>query len=76
VLEKISGAALVGARQRQARTQVLTAIVEQLLVDTKRARDADATVLNMQITTWRDATAVNDAFVAGTGDALGRWRQP
>ena len=76
VLEKISGAELIGTRQRQARTQFLTDIVEQLLVDTKRARDADATALNMQLTTWRDAKAANDAFVAGTGDALGRWRQP
>jgi hypothetical protein len=76
VLEKISGAELVGARQRQARAQFLTDIVEQLLVDTKRARDADATALNMQLTTWRDAKAANDAFVAGTGDALSRWRQP
>jgi hypothetical protein len=76
VLEKISGAALIGTRQRQARTQFLTDIVEQLLVDTKRARDADATALNMQLTTWRDAKAANDAFVAGAGDALARWRQP
>jgi hypothetical protein len=76
VLEKITAAELVGARQRQARTQFLTGIVEQLLVDTKRARDADATALNMQITSWRDGKVANDAFVAGAGDALRRWRQP
>jgi hypothetical protein len=76
VLDKISGAALLGARQRQARTQFLAGIVEQLLVDTKRARDTDATAINMQLTTWRDGTAVNAAFVAGTGDALRTWRQP
>jgi len=76
VLDKISGAALVGARQRQARTQFLMDIVEQLLVDTKRARDADTTALNMQIVTWRDSKAANDAFVAGTGEALTTWRQP
>src|SRR4051812_13430039 len=76
VLEKITGAELVGARQRQARTQFLTGIVEQLLVDTKRMRDAEAGALNMQITTWRDAKGANDALVAGTGDALRRWRQP
>jgi len=76
VLDKISGAVLVGARQRQARTQFLIDIVEQLLVDTKRTRDADTTALNMQIVTWRDSKAANDAFVAGTGDALTTWRQP
>ena len=41
VLDKISGAALIGARQRQARMQLLAGIVEQLLVDSKRARDTD-----------------------------------
>src|SRR3984893_12554607 len=76
VLEEVSGAALISARQRQARTAFLTGIVEQLIVDTKRARDTDAASLNMQLTTWRDGRAANDAFVAGTGDALRTWRQP
>jgi hypothetical protein len=76
VLEKLTGAELVGVRQRQARTQFLVDIVEQLLIDTKRARDAEATALNMQITSWRDGTVANDAFVTGTGDALSSWRQP
>jgi hypothetical protein len=32
--------------------------------------------MNMQLVTWRDAAAANEAFVAGTGDALRTWRQP
>jgi len=76
VLDKVSGAELVGARQRQARAQLLGAIVEQLLVDSKRARDTDALALNMQLTTWRDGAAANDAFVRGSADALSTWRQP
>ena len=76
VLDKISGAVLIGARQRQARSQLLTAFVEQLLVDSKRDRDADAAAMNMQLVTWRDGRAANEAFVAGTGDALRTWRQP
>ena len=76
VLDKISGAVLIGARQRQARTQLLAALVEQLLVDSKRARDADAAAMNMQLVRWRDARAANHAFVAGSGDALRTWRQP
>lgn len=76
VLDKISGAVLLGTRQRQARSQLLAALVEQLLVDSKRARDADATAMNMQLTMWRDGQAANAAFVAGTGDALRTWRQP
>jgi hypothetical protein len=76
VLDKISGAALIGARQRQARIQLLVGVVEQLLVDTKRARDTDMAALTMQMTAWRDGHAANRAFVAGSGDALRTWRQP
>jgi hypothetical protein len=32
--------------------------------------------MNMQLVTWRDRRAANEAFVAGTGDALRTWRQP
>lgn len=76
VLDKISGAALIGARQRQARIQLLVGVVEQLLIDTKRARDTDMAALAMQMVTWRDGRAANEAFVAGSGDALRTWRQP
>ena len=76
VLEKLSGASLIGSRQRQARSELLIGIVEQLLVDSKRARDAEAALMNMQLTTWRDGDAANEAFAAGTGQALQTWRQP
>lgn len=76
VLDKISGAALIAARQRQARVQLLAGVVEQLLIDTKRARDADVAAMNMQLVNWRDGRAANEAFVAGSGDALRTWRQP
>ncbi len=76
VLDKVSGASLIAGRQRQARVQLLASVVEELLIATKRTRDADAAALNMQLTTWRDGAALNQAFVAGTGDALRTWRQP
>jgi len=76
VLGKISGATLIGVRQRQTRSQLLIGIVEQLLVDTKRARDADTMSMNMQLVTLRDGRAANAAFAAGAGDALRGWRQP
>ena len=76
VLDKISGAVLIGARQRQARAQLLSGVVEQLLVESKRARDTEASDMNMQLVAWRDRQAVNAAFVAGAGDALRAWRQP
>lgn len=76
VLDKVSGAVLIGARQRQARVQLLAGLVEQLLIDNKRSRDTDATATNMQVVMWRDARAANQAFAAGAGDALRTWRQP
>lgn len=76
VLDKISGAVLIGARQRQARAQLLSGVVEQLLVEGKRARDTEASTMNMQLVAWRDRQAANTAFVAGSGDALRVWRQP
>ena len=76
MLDKISGAGLIGARQRQARIQLLDGLVEQLLIESKRTRDTESAAMNMQLTAWRDRPAVNEAFVAGAGDALRTWRQP
>jgi hypothetical protein len=76
VLDKISGAVLIGTRQRQARTHLLAAAVEQLLLDNKRARDTEANSMNMQLVAWRHRQAANAAFAAGAGDALQVWRQP
>jgi hypothetical protein len=75
VLDKLSGAGVIGARQRQARTQLLAGVLEQLLVDSKRARDSESATLNMQTQQWLNGQAANEAFVAGTGDALRTWRQ-
>jgi hypothetical protein len=76
VADKISGAVLIGARQRQARAQLLAAVTEQLLVESKRSRDAEAEALNRQIETWRTSDGANRAFVAGSELALRTWRQP
>ena len=75
VLDKISGAALIAARQRQARSVLLIGLVEQLAVDTKRERDTHAAALNMQLSQWVNPAAPGAAF-SGTGDALRTWRQP
>ncbi len=76
ILDKISGAVLVASRQRQARSQFIGGIVEQLVLETKRARDTEATAINMQLTTWRDGERINRALAHGTGQALSSWRQP
>ena len=63
-------------RQDMASNQLLSHALEQLLSRSKRQRDTEAATINMQLVTWRDGRAANEAFVAGTGDALRTWRQP
>ncbi len=75
VLDKISGATLIAARQRQTRSELLIGLVEQLAVHTKRERDTHAAALNMQLSQWAGAPKAAAAF-EGTGDALRTWRQP
>jgi hypothetical protein len=76
VLDKIAAGELLARRQDMAGNQLLSNALEQLLARSKRERDTEAMSLNMQLVTWRDARAANEAFVAGTGDALKTWRQP
>jgi hypothetical protein len=76
IADKISGATVIGARQRQARLQFLVGVVQQLLVDSKRARDAEAAAMNMQLGALRDARSAHTAWFAGTAEHLRTWRQP
>src|SRR2546425_29999 len=63
VLDTISGAALVETRQKQARLQLLTAILEQLLIDNKRSRDTEAAALNMRLHQLPSAGVEGGRFV-------------
>ena len=76
VLGKISGAGLIRARQQQARIQFLTGIVEQLLVDNKRARDTETAVMNMQLQRLRHRPIAGTSLVAGAANDLRSWKQP
>ncbi len=76
LLDKVAAAELLGRRQDMAANQLLSHALEQMLARSKRLRDTEAATMNMQLVTWRDGRAVNDALVRGTGDALRTWRQP
>jgi hypothetical protein len=76
ILDKIAAGELLGRRQDMLSNQLLSHALEQLLARSKRLRDTEAATMNMQLTTWRDARAANEAFVTGTGHALQTWRQP
>jgi len=76
VLDKISGAGLIRARQQQSRIEFLTAITEQLIVDSKRARDTEAATMNMQLERLRWGAASNTSLIAGAASDLRTWRMP
>lgn len=79
VLDKISAATLLETRQSQSRLQFLTAIIEQLAVDNKRARDTEAAALNMQLARLRVAADCGEScpgLLNGAANALRTWRQP
>ncbi len=76
ILDKVAAGDLLARRQDMVTNQLLSHALEQLLARSKRMRDTEASVMNMQLTTWREAPDVNDAFVLGTEDALRTWRQP
>lgn len=76
ILDKIAAGELLGRRQDMLTNQLLSHALEQLLARSKRQRDTEVATLNMQLVTWRDAGAVNEAFIAGAADALRAWRQP
>lgn len=76
ILDKVAAGELLGRRQDMATNQLLSHALEQLLARSKRLRDTEAATLNMQLVTWRDAAAANEAMRAGMGDALRTWRQP
>ena len=76
ILDKVAAAELLGRRQDMAANQLLSLALEQMLARSKRLRDTEASTMNMQLVTWRDGRAANDALVRGTGDALRTWRQP
>src|SRR5687768_10894920 len=76
ILDKVAAGELLGRRQDMATNQLLSHSLEQLLARSKRLRDTEALTLNMQLVTWRDSAAANEALRAGAGDALRTWRQP
>ena len=76
VLDKISAGSLLRARQQHTRMELLTALTEQLLVDSKRERDTEAAAMNMQLGRLERGRAVAASLVEGSANDLRTWRQP
>ena len=75
MLDKISAASLIRARQQETRMELLTALTEQLLVDSKRERDTEAATMNMQSAVLARGRAVAASLLEGSAHAFS-WRQP
>ena len=68
--------ALIRARQQETRVELLTALTEQLLVDSKRDRDTEAAAMNMQLGRLTRGRAVAGESAGGLGGGLPDVAQP
>lgn len=76
VLDKIAVGGLLARRQDNATNQLLSHALEQLLVRSKRLRDAEAATMNMRLKGMRDSRAAGTSVVRGAANDLRIWRQP
>jgi hypothetical protein len=76
VLDTISAGVLIETRQQQSRLQFLIALVEQLLVDNKRARDTEAGAMNMHLRRLMADPGEGGGLLSGAAHDLRAWRQP
>ena len=76
VADKVSAAQLIRGRQQETRGQLATALTEQLLVESKRDRDAETEAMNMQLMRLLAGRAVAARMVAGAAEDFRTWRQP
>jgi hypothetical protein len=76
LLNKINGAAVLGLRINETTSQFMMHTLEQLLVENKRKRDAEAKLMNATIHQWRYGDAYGEDMFRDTAMKLDSWRQP
>lgn len=76
VLNKINGANVLGLRIGEMGNQLQMHTLEQLLVQNKRARDAEAALMNARLFQWRFGTTYGRELFSRTATGLDGWRQP
>jgi hypothetical protein len=76
ILDKVAAGELLGRRQDNATNQLLSHALEQLLVRSKRLRDAEAATMNMRLLGLRNGRAAGTSLVSGSANDLRTWRQP
>jgi hypothetical protein len=76
VMDTISAAGLMEARNKQARIQLEAATLEQLTLDNMRDRNSATMQMNMTLNQLRDAGQLGRALIQGSENHLRTWRQP
>ena len=76
VVDKLSGGALIGRRQQAVSNQLTSHIVEQMLVETKRRRDSEAEVINMELSRILHGHSAARMLTQGMTTDLKTWRLP
>ncbi|MGH9159866.1 MAG: hypothetical protein ACRD2X_07755 [Vicinamibacteraceae bacterium] len=77
ILDKLIAAEIIARRQDTATNQLISHLLEQLLVDNKRARDAEAVLMDMRINNLRHYEDYSRSFWSvSSHEEMRAWRQP
>ena len=76
LLNKINGANVLALRINESASQFQLHILEQLLLQNKRSRDAEGQIMNAHLFQWRYGTGYGRDLFARTAASLDSWRQP
>ena len=76
LLNKINGASVLGLRLNETASQLQLHILEQLLVQNKRSRDAEAELMDAHLFQWRYGVTYGRDLFSHTAAALDSWRLP
>lgn len=76
LLDKVAAGTLIARRQDNATNQLLSHVLEQLLVRGKRVRDTETAAMNMRLGSLRDGRQAGANLISGAANNLRSWRQP
>ena len=76
LLNKINGASVLALRITEGANQLQMHILEQLIVQNKRKRDAEAEAMNAHLFQWRYGMPYGRDLFSRTASTLDSWRQP
>jgi hypothetical protein len=74
LLEKINAASAIGLRLEEQTNQFQLTMLEQLIVDNTRKRDAEARLMNATIYQWRFGSAYGQDLFRNTAAKVNTWR--